>query len=152
MKVLSRGPSPSLALGLYGETGVFAELYPELDGAIPEDLAQALRACDAVPFVRPLVRLSLLLALASETSGPAAGADATATTEEWKVKRNATRQTIESLMKRHPRSGDCGRTGAAVGLYDITVDPDHRLAQGLEIHGGPQSSTDQTRDFFGSPP
>lgn len=70
MKVLSQAKRPSAALGLYAESGVFAELYPELGIGLPtagvkadrpsevsrggearrlEDLAQTLRACDAFP-------------------------------------------------------------------------------------------------------
>ena len=75
MKLLSQGDSPSVALGLYAESGVFAELYPELDlgrplvGVEADALAHTLRACDAVPRTRPLVRLSLLMALASASEG-----------------------------------------------------------------------------------
>ena len=99
MKVLSQGESPSVALGLYAESGVFAELYPELDlghplaGVEADALAHTLRACDAVPRTRPLVRLSLLLALASASEGQA-GVDAGDTT------RDARRRAVESLMER----------------------------------------------------
>jgi len=68
MKVLSQARKPSVALGLYAESGVFAVLYPELDIGPPlADFAQTLRACDAVPLTRPWVRLSLLVARASAT-------------------------------------------------------------------------------------
>ena len=99
MKVLSQGESPSVALGLYAESGVFAELYPELDlghplaGVEADALAHTLRACDAVPRTRPLVRLSLLMALASASEGQA-GVDAGDTT------RDARRRAVESLMER----------------------------------------------------
>ncbi len=90
MKVLTQARSPSVALGLYAESGVFAELYAELDLGLPiagveeegpsdalpgdaarsqVDLDHTLCACDAVPCTRPLVRLSLLFALASATQG-----------------------------------------------------------------------------------
>ena len=90
MKVLTQARSPSVALGLYAESGVFAELYAELDLGLPiagveeegssdalpgdparsqVDLDHTLCACDAVPCTRPLVRLSLLFALASATRG-----------------------------------------------------------------------------------
>ena len=92
MKVLSQGQKPSVALGLYADSGVFAELYPELDLGLPiagaeadgpsevprgdmarrlGDLAHTLWACDAVPRSRPLVRLSLLFTRASGTQGQA---------------------------------------------------------------------------------
>lgn len=90
MKVLSQARRPSIALGLYAESGVFAKLYPELDLGLPiagngpegpsriprGDVARilgepgiTLRACDSAPRTRPLVRLSLLFALASTTEG-----------------------------------------------------------------------------------
>ena len=96
MKMLSQAESPSVALGLYAESGVFAELYPELDlahgrGGVEADaLADVLRACDAVPGTRPLVRLSLLMAL-SATTEEQAGVDAT---------RDARRRAIEGVMER----------------------------------------------------
>ena len=111
MKVLSQAQRPSVALGLYAESGVFAELYPELDPGLqvagmeadgpPElprgersrgldDLAATLQACDAVPRTRPWVRLSLLVALASAIDDQE-GTDATG---------EARRRVIESLMER----------------------------------------------------
>ena len=93
MKVLSQGESPSVALGLYAESGVFAELYPELDlgrplaGAEADALAHTLRACDAVSRTRPLVRLSLLMALASASEGQ-------------NDIRDERRRAVESLMER----------------------------------------------------
>ena len=99
MKVLSQGETPSVALGLYAQSGVFAELYPELDlghplaGVEADALAHTLRACDAVPRTRPLVRLSLLMALASASEAQA-GVDAADTT------RDARRRAVESLMER----------------------------------------------------
>ena len=121
MKVLAQAQNPSVALGLYAESGVFAELYPELDLGPPitgagEDgasdpprrdasrvqvaLRQTLSACDAVPCTRHWVRLSLLFALASRTQRRP---DVTAKD----VKRDgegppqdATRLAIEALMER----------------------------------------------------
>jgi tRNA nucleotidyltransferase (CCA-adding enzyme) len=93
MKVLSQGESPSVALGLYAESGVFAELCPELDPGRPlagveaDALAHTLRACDAVPRTRPLVRLSLLMALASASEGQ-------------NDIRDERRRAVESLMER----------------------------------------------------
>lgn len=93
MKVLSQGESPSVALGLYAESGVFAELYPELDlgrplaGVEADALAHTLRACDAVSPTRPLVRLSLLMALASASEGR-------------NDIRDERRRAVESLMER----------------------------------------------------
>ena len=93
MKVLSQGESPSVALGLYAESGVFAELYPELDlgrplaGVEADALAHTLRACDAASRTRPLVRLSLLMALASASEGQ-------------NDIRDERRRAVESLMER----------------------------------------------------
>ena len=113
MKVLSQGESPSISLGLYAESGVFTELYPELDLGLP--IAHTLWACDAVPGTRPLVRLSLLFALASTTEGQAAEVDAEGTTRDVRVMtpdagdttpdtkdptRDARRRAIERLMER----------------------------------------------------
>ncbi len=112
MKVLSQGHSPSVSLALYAEAGVFAELYPELhlgnsiEGAKGAGRAQAplgevalrrhlphtLLACDAVTRTRPLVRLSLLFALASVTRDPE--------DEEGEATLEATRRAIEALMER----------------------------------------------------
>ena len=111
MKVLSQAKRPSVALGLYAESGVFAELYPELEieipiagmgvegpseiprGEVARTLAEpgiTLRACDAVPRTRPLVRLALLLSLVSATEGRSESSE--------DVERR--RQTIEGLMRR----------------------------------------------------
>ena len=112
MKVLSQGDRPSVALGLYAESGVFAELYPELDLGLP--IAQALRACDAVPRTRPWVRLSLLFALASAMKGHAESdaEDTTSNTEDTTpdgdgmtpdgrdTTRDTRRRAIEGLMER----------------------------------------------------
>jgi tRNA nucleotidyltransferase (CCA-adding enzyme) len=120
MKVLSQGESPSVALGLYAESGVFAELYPELDlghplaGVESDALAHTLRACDGVPRTRPLVRLSLLMALAPASEGQT-GVDAEYTTRDAKdtapntkdgapdtedAIRDARHRAIETLMER----------------------------------------------------
>ena len=93
MKVLSQAKKPSVALGLYAESGVFAELYPELDIGPPEGLAPTLLACDAVSRTRPWVRLSLLFALAS-VAGDREAIDAEDSA------RDARRSVIESLMER----------------------------------------------------
>jgi tRNA nucleotidyltransferase (CCA-adding enzyme) len=112
MKVLSQGKSPSTALGLYAESGVFTELYPELDLGVP--IAHALLACDAVPRTRPLVRLSLLFVLASTAEGQAKvhaedttgdvrdmTSDAEDTTLDTRdTIRDARRREIERLMER----------------------------------------------------
>ena len=93
MKVLSQAKKPSVALGLYAESGVFTELYPELDIGPPEGLAPTLLACDAVSRTRPWVRLSLLFALAS-VAGDQEAIDAEDSA------RDARRSVIESLMER----------------------------------------------------
>ena len=117
MKVLSQAQKPSVALGLYAESGVFAELYPELDIGLREDLTHTLRACDAVPRTRPWVRLSLLVALASATDDPLASATddplasvtddplASVTDDQEAIdatdhSRNTRRRPIEILMER----------------------------------------------------
>ena len=104
MKVLSQARRPSVALGLYAESGVFSELYPELDLGLPvagmeAGLAATLRACDAVPRTRPWVRLSLLVALASATNDREA-IDASDATDPTDAIREARRRVIESLMER----------------------------------------------------
>ena len=99
MKVLSQARRPSVALGLYAESGVFAELYPELDiggqgAGMEADFAATLRACDIVPRTRPWVRLALLVALASATNEQA-------TIDSVDATREARRRLVESLMERH---------------------------------------------------
>ena len=98
MKVLSQGASPSVALGLYAESGVFGELYPELDLGHPID--PTLSACDAVPRTRPLVRLSLLFALAWTSEGQAEIDEQDMTPEAEVAARDARRRAIERLMER----------------------------------------------------
>ena len=101
LKVLSQAQKPSVALGLYAESGVFTELYPELDIGLREDLANALWACDAVPRTRPWVRLSLLVALASATDDPLASVtDDQEAIDATDHSRSARRRAIESLMER----------------------------------------------------
>jgi len=107
MKVLSQAESPSVALGLYAESGVFAELYPELDlgrplvGVEADALAHTLRASDAVPHTRPLVRLSLLMALVSVSEGQ-------------NDIRDERRRAVESLMERLRFSNADSKRVAAV--------------------------------------
>jgi tRNA nucleotidyltransferase (CCA-adding enzyme) len=65
-KVLGRTPHASAALALYAASGVLAELYPELQAlAATEDLKPAwlrsLRAVDALPVSRPVLRVAALL-------------------------------------------------------------------------------------------
>ena len=101
MKVLSQAQRPSVALGLYAESGVFAELYPELDIGPKEDFTPTLRACDAAPRTRPRVRLSLIVALASAVGddvGDQLGDRRAIDSEE--STRDARRRVIESLMER----------------------------------------------------
>jgi len=93
MKVLSQAQRPSVALGLYAESGVFAELYPELDIRLREDVARMLWACDGVPHTRPWVRLSLLVALASPIDDQQA-------IDAENDSHNTRRRAIESLMER----------------------------------------------------
>jgi tRNA nucleotidyltransferase (CCA-adding enzyme) len=67
-KVLSRTPHASATLGLYAESGALAVLYPELDALRSIELAAetsawtvSLRAVDALPATRPLLRMAALL-------------------------------------------------------------------------------------------
>jgi len=121
MKVLAQARTPSAALRLYAESGVFAELYPELDVGLPIggvevdgssgaprgdavrrqlDLDHTLCACDAVPCTRPLVRLSLLFALASAIPGQG-DVDAKDTIHEAEgPPLDATLHAVETLMER----------------------------------------------------
>jgi tRNA nucleotidyltransferase (CCA-adding enzyme) len=127
MKVLRQAQKPSIALTLYSEAEVFEELYPEIERGLsfsdsPSDSAEgggsdgaglvggdadrrgvalerALRACDAVSRTRPLVRLSLLMALVS-----AAPPDLFSQVETGTVRENRTGErksgSIEALMAR----------------------------------------------------
>lgn len=74
VKVLARTPHASAALRLYAESGVLAELYPELEklrglDAVDGDVGserddawlRSLRAVDALPVTRPVVRMAALL-------------------------------------------------------------------------------------------
>ena len=84
-KVLTRSARPSLSLGLYARSGVLRELYPELNACIasPEELSSAgddgdrwsnlLRATDAVPRHRLVVRLAALLHGVGECVGNGEG-------------------------------------------------------------------------------
>ncbi len=157
MKVLSGGQNPSVALGLYAETGVFAELYPELGVGSPENLAHTLRACDAVPRTRPLVRFSLLFALASGPSGrtetqanSVTGDAEDATRERWDAKRDATRRRIEGLMERLRFSNADTKRVATVAASlvpgPLTQEPS-ALRRWLN-RVGPEHFTDIARAWF----
>ena len=81
MKVLSLAV-PSVALELYARSGALAELYPELAEVAEVRGASSretlLRACDAVPAPRSLVRLATLLSpIARERPGDARAVYAT---------------------------------------------------------------------------
>jgi tRNA nucleotidyltransferase (CCA-adding enzyme) len=65
-KIIGKTPHASAALRLYADAGVLAELYPELSALhASEDLApvwlRSLRAVDALPVTRPVLRLAALL-------------------------------------------------------------------------------------------
>ena len=89
MKVLSQAEQPSIALHLYARSGALEELYPELAEATADSgsfpLEGVLKACDAVPRRRPLVRLAILLA-------PLAG--------EGEKDARMARSTVEGVMDR----------------------------------------------------
>ena len=69
LKVLSLDARPSTSLSLYADSGVLAELMPELaaqvgtprEGAPVDDWGYALRVADALTRRRPLLRLAALL-------------------------------------------------------------------------------------------
>ncbi len=126
MKVLSQAERPSIALGLYAESGVFGALYPEIDvgsDAPAEDpsgvpvvdaagtasgFARSLLACDNVSPTRPLVRLALLFARVSATDTRSGSTDTRAGTSDAK------RSVIEGLMERLRFSNADTRRVAAV--------------------------------------
>lgn len=69
VKVLEKDPVPSVALGLYAESGALAVLYPELEAlrasGEPAEATRWTLTCavvDALPTGRPYLRLSALLA------------------------------------------------------------------------------------------
>ena len=149
MKVLSQAETPSVALGLYAESGAFTELYPELDIGpptveseadershvpgpdethAPEDLTLTLWACDAVPRTRPLVRLSLLFARAS----------------------GAGRQAIESLMERLRFSNaDTKRVAAvAASLFPAPLSEDPAALRRWLNRVGPEHFADIARAWL----
>jgi tRNA nucleotidyltransferase (CCA-adding enzyme) len=77
MKVLSSPSRASASLRLYAESGVLGALYPELDacrgvppGESPDLWEIQLRAIDAVPATRPLVRLAALFHRAGWAAAP----------------------------------------------------------------------------------
>ncbi|HEX9106509.1 MAG TPA: CCA tRNA nucleotidyltransferase, partial [Longimicrobiales bacterium] len=68
VKVLSKTACASAALSLYAASGVLAVLYPELDALVgigasdvDDAWARSLRAVDALPATRPLLRTAALL-------------------------------------------------------------------------------------------
>ncbi|MBI4410426.1 MAG: CCA tRNA nucleotidyltransferase [Gemmatimonadetes bacterium] len=86
-KILSNTPHASAPLSLYAASGVLAVLYPELDRSVGAAVANgrgdawalSLRAVDALPRTRPLLRVAALLhALGSDHSAPRAPAAGTA--------------------------------------------------------------------------
>lgn len=82
-KVLQGQRSPSATLRLYGDSGVLAHLYPELEAlrslagraSVGSVWEEVLRSVDAIPPTRPVVRLAALLHAAgfSAADGAAAG-------------------------------------------------------------------------------
>jgi len=141
MKVLSQAQRPSVALGLYAESGVFAELYPELDIGLQEDLAPTLRACDAVPRTRPWVRLSLLLVLASATDDQDDAKDNSRTTR---------RRAVESLMERLRFSNaDTKRVASvAASLSPIPVSDEPAVLRRWLNRVGPEHFSDIARAWL----
>ncbi len=141
MKVLSQAQRPSVALGLYAESGVFAELYPELDIGLQEDLAPTLRACDAVPRTRPWVRLSLLLVLASATDDQDDAKDNSRTTR---------RRAVESLMERLRFSNaDTKRVASvAASLSPVPVSDEPAVLRRWLNRVGPEHFSDIARAWL----
>jgi len=77
MKVLSSREGASASLRLYAESGVLGALYPELDacrgappGETPDLWEIQLRAVDALPPTRPLVRIAALFHRAGWVGAP----------------------------------------------------------------------------------
>jgi tRNA nucleotidyltransferase (CCA-adding enzyme) len=149
MKVLSQGERPSIALGLYAESGAFAALYPELD--LEHSLAQTLRACDAVPRTRPLVRLSILFALASATEGQAE-IDEEVTIPDSKDRTvEARRRAIEGLMERLRFSNaDTKRVSAvAASLSRVPLSEEPAALRRWLNRVGPEHFADIARAWLG---
>ena len=62
LKVLARTPHASAALKLYQESGALEALYPELAALVDiDEWLPTLRAVDALPPTRPLLRIAALL-------------------------------------------------------------------------------------------
>ena len=144
MKVLSQAQRPSVALGLYAESGVFAELYPEIQtGGGVEGLAATLRACDAVPHTRPWVRLSLLVALVSATNEEDE-IDSTDATRE------ARRYMIESLMERLRFSNADTKRVATIGasLAPAPLSEEPAVLRRWLNRVGPEHFTDIARAWL----
>ena len=144
MKVLTQAQNPSVALTLYAESEVLGELYPEIVLAPPSlvasgggpsgvgvggdtgrpdvDLAHALRACDALSRRRPLVRLSVLLALVSATSADSSS-DGQPDTDSKNRTGEGKRRSIEGLMRRLRFSNADTKKVVAVAIGLSTVPP-----------------------------
>lgn len=111
MKVLSKACRPSIALGLYLESGALGTLYPELaqaalgSGSNSGNFVRVLEICDGLRPIRPLVRLAVLFSLVmprEEAGGNSPG---------W---------TVESLMRRLRFSNaDTKRVSSVVAMYHM---------------------------------
>jgi tRNA nucleotidyltransferase/poly(A) polymerase len=143
LTLLLAAPRPSVGLRLAQETGVLAVISPELAAqrGVPqnkvdgEDLwDHTLRAVDAAPADRPIVRLAVLLHDVGKPATLADGhfhqhdvvgaAQAVDLLARLRFPR-ATIDTIEVLIRHHMFTVDPDATGAAIRRFIKRVGPEH---------------------------
>lgn len=120
-KVLSGSTRPSAVLGLYGASGVLAEIYPELDGLVgrprsdggPGDLwTVGLLSADAIPPHRPLLRLAAVLSGVGEPEagelGVPGGPDPGGSPHAWERGALRTAALMERLRFSNAETRDVG--------------------------------------------
>ena len=61
------------------------------------------------------------------------------------------KQRADRLTHGNKRTSDGRGSRSAVGLDDVTIDPDLALAELFQLDGGPQRPADQPLNFLGSP-
>ncbi len=158
MKLLSQARRPSVALGLYAESGVFGELYPEVvvgssntqdTARFGREFAHTLRACDAVPRTRPWVRLAVLFARVSATRLGQAPDERTGIDPQSGVG-EAKRRAIESLMERVRFSNaDTKRVaGVAASLSPAPPSEDPAILRRWLNRVGPEHFADIARAWL----
>src|SRR5690606_11015629 len=57
-------------------------------------------------------------------------------------------QLVHGEAQRHPRAGNRGGAGAAIGLDDVAIERDLAFAEQLEIGDGAKAAADQALDFL----